>query len=160
MAAAAVAGGAAIASAALADPSPSPSTSASGAPTNPKGAPGRPLRGGFRGPGGPGLGVGPALHGEFVVAKPGGGYQTIDTQQGDVTAVSNSSITVKSADGFTRTYSVTDKTLVDAQRNGIGSVKVGDQVTISATVDGGTATATDIVDRSQVRAAHPRPSQT
>jgi hypothetical protein len=163
VAAAAVAGGVAIASEALADPSPSPSASASGsAEANPKAGPGRPggaFKGGPRGPGGAlGLGYGPALHGEFVVPKAGGGYQTIDTQQGEVTAVSSTSITVKSADGFSKTYSITDKTLVDAQRDGIGAVKVGDQVTIAATVDGGQATATDIADITQFRAAHPRPS--
>ncbi|MEI8408959.1 MULTISPECIES: hypothetical protein [unclassified Kribbella] len=47
---------------------------------------------------------GDALHGEFVTAKDGGGYETIATQKGEVTAVSTTSITVKSADGYSRTY--------------------------------------------------------
>ena len=53
-------------------------------------------------PGGFGFGFGGpfgAVHGQFVVPRSGGGYQTIDTQRGSVTAVSATSITVKSADG-------------------------------------------------------------
>jgi hypothetical protein len=101
-----------------------------------------------------------ALHGEFVIPKSGGGYQTEDTQRGAVTAVSTSSITVKSADGFTKTYRVTSSTLVDAQRDGIGSVKNGHQVSVFATVGGGTATATSIQDISLLQAGLPAPSGT
>jgi hypothetical protein len=115
---------------------------------------------GFGGFGGPGFGAGGALHGEYTTGKPGGGYQTIDVQQGQVTAVSNGSITVKSDDGFTKSYAVTASTLVDAQRDGIGSVKVGDKVSVQATVSGGTATATDISDRTAIQQAHPKPSAT
>lgn len=103
------------------------------------------------GPGfGPVFGPGPfgAVHGQFVVPKPGGGYQTVDTQRGAVTAVSTTSITVKSGDGFTKTYRVTASTIVDARRDGIGSIKTGQQVTVIATVSGSTATATSIVDIS------------
>jgi hypothetical protein len=87
-----------------------------------------------------------AIHGQFVAPKPGGGYQTIDTQRGTVTAVSTSSITVKSSDGFTKTYQVTSSTNVDAQRAGIGSVETGQTVSVLATVSGSSATATQIVD--------------
>jgi hypothetical protein len=130
-----------------ATPSPSPSTYWHGRP----GGPGAKVFGGF----GPGL-FG-ALHGEFVVPRSGGGYQTEDTQRGSVTAVSNSSITVKSADGFTKTYRVTSSTLVDAQRDGIASIKDGHQVLLVATVSGGTATATSIQDLSLLQAGHPGP---
>ena len=130
--------------------SPSPSASRSG-----YGAPGHRFFGGFGG--GFGAGVAGALHGQFVVPRSGGGYQTEDTQRGSVTAVSTSSITVKSADGFTKTYQVTSSTIVDAQRDGIGSVKDGHQVSVLATVSGGTATATDIQDLSLLRAGNPGP---
>jgi hypothetical protein len=90
-----------------------------------------------------------------VVAKPGGGDQTIDVQNGQVTAVSNTSITLKSSDGFTMSYAVASSTLVDAQRGGIGSVKVGNQASVLATVSGHTATATAIVDRTLVQQAWP-----
>ena len=74
-----------------------------------------------------------------------------------VTAVSTASITVKNADGFTKTYQVTSSTLVDAQRDGIGSVRDGHQVSVLAAVSGGTATATHIEDLSLLPAGHPGP---
>jgi hypothetical protein len=86
------------------------------------------------------------VHGQFVVAKPGGGYQTVDVQDGQVTAVSATSITLKSSDGFTKTYVVTSSTTVDAQRDGIGSVKVGNQASVVASVSGSTVSATNIAD--------------
>jgi hypothetical protein len=95
-----------------------------------------------------------AVHGQFVVPKSGGGYQTVDTQRGSVTAVSATSITVKSADGFTKTYRVVSSTNVDAQRDGIGSVKAGHQVAVTATVSGGTATAVSILDFNLLPAMH------
>jgi hypothetical protein len=110
-----------------------------------------PFRGfGFPGglPGGIGFpfGVGGAVHGQLVVPKSGGGYQTVDVQRGKVTAVSSTSLTVKSADGFSATYAVSSSTIVDAQRDGIGSVKDGNQVYVTATVSGSTATATSVSD--------------
>jgi hypothetical protein len=95
-----------------------------------------------------------AVHGQFVVPKPGGGYQTVDTQRGSVTAVSATSITVKSADGFTKTYQVVGSTNVDAKRDGIGSVKTGHQVAVTATVSGGTATAVSVLDFNLLPAMH------
>jgi hypothetical protein len=87
-----------------------------------------------------------AVHGQFVVPKSGGGYQTVDTQRGSVTAVSATSITVKSADGFTKTYQVVSSTNVDAERDGIGSVKTGHHVAVTATVSAGTATTVSVLD--------------
>jgi hypothetical protein len=151
-----VGGAVAVASVALAapsqPPSPSPSVSVSaGVHPGP--------RGGMRGPAGPlAFGPGRVLHGEYVVPKPGGGYQTVDVQDGAVTAVSSTSITVKSDDGFSKTYTVSDKSLVTADRDGIAAVKVGDRVSVQATVNGGTATITAIRDLSQIQAAHPKKS--
>lgn len=109
------------------------------------------------GPGfGWGLGLGGdlfgAIHGQFVVPKAGGGYQTVDVQRGSVTAVSTTSITVKSSDGFTKTYRVTSSTIVAAQREGIASVKSGQQVMVVATVSGSTATAVSVIDLSALPA--------
>ena len=134
-------------SAAAATPAPTP------VPSGPPGQPGP----GFHRFGGPGFGFGGlfgALHGQLVVAKPGGGYQTVDVQTGQVTAVSATSITLKSADGFTKSYVVTSSTLVDAQRDGIGSVKVGNQATTLATVSGSTATAISINDLTLLQQGH------
>jgi hypothetical protein len=131
-------------------PSSSPSTSAPAAPAGPRG-PGGP-RGGFGRFGGPGIG-GDVLHGEYVVPKNGGGYETLDTQSGKVTDVSSTGITVQSDDGFTKTYVVTDTTVVNSQRDGIGSVAKDDNVRVTATVSGSTATAVDVTDISKVSAS-------
>jgi hypothetical protein len=98
------------------------------------------------GPGGFPFGIGGALHGSFVTGKSGGGYQTVDVQRGKVTAVSSSSLTVKSADGFSATYAIGGSTIIDAQRDGIGSVKSGNQVYVTATVSGSKTTATNVSD--------------
>ncbi|MFF1819392.1 hypothetical protein ACFVWG_18990 [Kribbella sp. NPDC058245] len=133
-----------------ADPTPSPSAS----PSTP-GQPADPGKGPGRGAGGPGkfLGQGGALHGEFVVPKDGGGYQTVATQRGQVTAVSKDSITVKSEDGFSRTYTLTEDTLVNAARDGIDDVKTGNTVNVSAVVADGKATASSVDDGTVRQAA-------
>jgi hypothetical protein len=92
-------------------------------------------------------GFGGGIHGQFTVPAPGGGYETILTQRGTVTDVSASSITVKSEDGFTHTYSVDNNTLVAAGNNGIADVSKGDTVRVLAV---GNA-AKEIVDRTKVQ---------
>jgi hypothetical protein len=114
------------------------------------GAPG-PFGPGFGGPGLLGGGLLGAVHGTVVVPKPGGGYQTVAFQNGKVTAVSSTSITLHSADGYTHTYVVTSSTLVNAQRDGVGSIKTGNQVAVDATVSGSTDTAVRILDLSQLQ---------
>jgi hypothetical protein len=119
----------------------------------PKGAFGRihgsvPFGPAFAGPGPLGGGLFGAVHGTVVVPKPGGGYQTVAFQNGKVTAVSSTSITLRSADGYSHSYQVTSSTMVNAQRDGIGSIKAGNQVMVDATVSGGTATAVRVVDLS------------
>jgi hypothetical protein len=66
------------------------------------------------GPGGPG-GLGAAdsgssadtaLHAEFVVSDHDGGYTTMVSQTGTVTAIDAASVTVRSADGYVQTYVV------------------------------------------------------
>jgi len=104
----------------------------------------------FGGPGALG-GLFGAVHGTVVVPKPGGGYQTVAFQNGKVTAVSSTSITLRSADGYSRSYQVTSSTLVNAQRDGIGSIKAGQQVIATATVSGSGATATRIIDVSLIQ---------
>ena len=99
---------------------------------------------------------GDVLHGTYTVQTGNGKYQTYDTQLGKASRVSSSSITLTSADGFTHTYVVTSSTIVDAQRDGIGSVASGDQIRLVATVSGSTATATAIVDTTKVGAELPK----
>ena len=150
-------------------PAPTPSPSASVPPgyaapggAGAQGMPGRPdgerPMGGWGGHGGAGLGMGRGMgiHGSFVVPKQGGGYQTVDGQVGTVTGVSSTSITVRSADGFTQSYTVDATTMVNAQRDGIAAVKAGDEVGVVAIESGSGRTAVQIVDRTQLRAAHQR----
>jgi hypothetical protein len=99
-----------------------------------------------------GVGGGDAIHGSFVTAKQGGGFQTVDTQRGTVTGVSTTSITVRSADGFTATYTVDPGTLVHAQRDGIASVTTGDEVGVTAIESGSDKKAVSIVDTTQLGA--------
>jgi len=88
-----------------------------------------------------------------VLPKHGGGTVTVQIQNGKVASVSQSSITLKSTDGYTRTYAVTGSTIVDAQRDGIGSVKSGNQVWIVGVVNGGSVTAVRVRDESLLKAA-------
>jgi hypothetical protein len=131
-----------------------PTTSApsSSTPAPPKGE-------GHRGPGGrfgPFGGVGgDVVHGEFVVPKDNG-FETLDVQTGKVTDVSSSSITVVSDDNFSKTYTVTADTLVNSARDGIGSIKTGNTVRITATVSGSTATAVAIVDVTTIQNERPK----
>lgn len=102
---------------------------------------------GFGGPGGPppdGQGGaaetrGPALHGEFVVPAGRGGFTTLVIQTGAVTAVSPTSVTVRSADGFSQQY------VLDA---GLRAPAVDEQVTIRAVREGqdGTVRITQLLD--------------
>ena len=113
--------------------------------------------GGFGGPGGgrfpgqgqqgmPGGGFGggmtalrEALHGDFVVSNGSGGYTTERLQTGDVTALSATSVTLTSKDGYKQTYTL------DGSTQKTGDVKQGDtNVTVVAKVEGQTATATSL----------------
>ncbi|HEX8001101.1 MAG TPA: hypothetical protein VF519_00230 [Mycobacteriales bacterium] len=132
-------------------PTPSPSGgTAQRAPLAKGGRPGGP--GGHHGRGGMGMGI----HGEFVVPNPDGGYRTIATQKGEVTAVSATSLTVKSADGYSRTYAVDDGTLVNAGNDGIADVKTGDDVHVMAVVTDGKAAAVDVRDVTNIEASRER----
>ena len=91
---------------------------------------------------------GRALHGEFVVPDRDGGFRTLVSQRGEATEVSASEITVRSEDGFTTTYAVTEDTLVNAARDGIETIEKGSEVHVVAAKDGDAATALRIGDRS------------
>jgi hypothetical protein len=98
------------------------------------------LGGGFGGRGG---GAGVALHGTSVVSDGNGGYSTELTQTGTVSAVSGSAITVKSEDGYSKSYAITSSTSVDNGSDQIGSVVAGHTVRIVADAK---ANATAITD--------------
>jgi hypothetical protein len=83
-----------------------------------------------------------AVHGEFVVRENNGGYTTVLTQTGVLTAASGTSITAKSADGFTQTYTIAPDSRAAKQ------LAVNDTVTIRGTLANGTATATMVAEAS------------
>lgn len=144
-------------------PSPSPSQSAPGkdaAPGQHLKAPGH-MKGQRMQP----------LHGEGVVKKPDGTFQTILEQRGTVESVSDTAITVRSEDGYSQTYTVNGDTrilVIPAPAGGSGStggsgatgddgrrlkptdgtiadIAAGDTVRIAGVRDGGKAAATRIV---------------
>jgi hypothetical protein len=88
------------------------------------------------------------LHGEMVV-KAKGGTKTVDFQRGTVTAIDDKSVTVKSADGFSLTWAFGNLMKVTEHRNAVqpSAVKVGAEIGLIGTKDGGTATARRIVIR-------------
>jgi hypothetical protein len=78
------------------------------------------------------------------VQGPNGTRITVARQVGEVSAVSPTSITVRSPDGYQRSYVVNDQTRVDTLTGAVTDLDVGQGVVVSATVDGSTATATRI----------------
>ncbi|HEX9968706.1 MAG TPA: hypothetical protein VGB03_01100 [Acidimicrobiales bacterium] len=140
-------------------PASDPPAAATQAPAAKAGPRGEGVRGGPDGGGKHGGPGGHALHGEFVVPDGNGGYRTMQVQNGTVTAVSNSSITVKSADGFTKAYVVDEETRVNAGRDGIADVAEGDTVHVDAVVDGTASKARHIHERPERPAKREQPQR-
>lgn len=86
-------------------------------------------------------------HGEFT-ARSKNGAQVLDVQRGTATAVDGQSLTVKSADGFSDTYTVDPQTKVrkDRKSSTIDQVAINDRVTVFAQKNGGTGVAKRIAD--------------
>jgi hypothetical protein len=72
----------------------------------------------------------------------------VDVQRGQVTAVSPNSVTVRSVDGYTATYTVNPQTKVRKNKAAaaIDAVQTGDRIGVLATKAGSNDTATRIVD--------------
>ena len=68
-------------------------------------------------------------------------------QTGEITAVSATSITAKSADGYTQTYVINSSTQVDEGSEQVSDLKSGATVTIIAKLSGDTGTATSVSDQ-------------
>ncbi len=87
-------------------------------------------------------------HGELVVQTKDGD-KTVDVQRGTVTAVSGTSVTVKSADGFTQTWAFGDPLRVfqHKAKADASAVKTGMEVGIAGVKNGSTVTANLIVIR-------------
>ena len=84
-----------------------------------------------------------SLHGEYVVSNGTGGFNTMISQTGRVTAISPTSVTARSDDGYSQTY-----VIAAVGVTAIPPFAVGDQVTIEATRTGQTATVTAIGEPS------------
>lgn len=82
-------------------------------------------QGGMRGFG---LGTGTTTHGEF--------------QTGEVTAISDTSVEVKSTDGYTKTYVIDADTVAEG-------VEKGDTVTVIASTEDGKSVASSVVEPGQ-----------
>lgn len=144
-----IAGAGATAVYAASDSSDSGSTSAQGGPG---GGTGGPPDGG---PGGMGGGMGAlseALHGEYVVSDGDGGYTTELLQNGEVTAISDTSVTVESEDGYTKTYTIDADTATGNDSADLSDIATGDDVTVTADESG---TAATLVEAGQPDQAPP-----
>jgi hypothetical protein len=86
------------------------------------------------------------LHGEVVVQTEEG-TKTVLVQRGEVTAIDDNGITVKSTDGFSLSWSYGDKLRVIERRATVQAddLAVGDQVGVAGTKDGDAASARLIV---------------
>jgi hypothetical protein len=123
------------------DPAPSPSTKAPGARASR--APGAHAGAGRR------LLRKNMLHGEVVVQTKDG-TKTVDVQRGTVTAIDDKTVTVKSTDGFTLTWTFGNPIRVVERRTTVqpSAVKVGTEIGVAGTKDGATTTARLIMLRS------------
>lgn len=87
-----------------------------------------------------------ALHGEVVVQTEKG-TRTLVAQRGEVTAITATTVTVKSTDGYTLTWTFADKLNVFEHRTQLKAedIKIGTQVGVAGYKDGDTPTARVIV---------------
>ncbi|SBT52927.1 hypothetical protein [Micromonospora narathiwatensis] len=87
------------------------------------------------------------LHGEVVVQTRDGGTKTVVVQRGQVTAVDDREMTVKSTDGFTMTWTFDDKLRVVERRRTVRSsdIRAGTTVGVAGAKDGDNGVARLIV---------------
>ncbi|HEY0699901.1 MAG TPA: hypothetical protein VGD43_19085 [Micromonospora sp.] len=78
------------------------------------------------------------LHGEVVVQTKDGGTKTIAVQRGTVTAIDDRSMTVKSSDGFTMTWTFGENLRVVERRTTVQpeAVKVGTEIGVAGAKEG------------------------
>ncbi|MEU7796124.1 hypothetical protein AB0B11_22110 [Micromonospora tulbaghiae] len=87
------------------------------------------------------------LHGEAVVKTRDGGTKTVAVQRGEVTAIDDRSMTVRSTDGFTVTWTFGEKLRVVERRTTIRStdIKIGTTVGVAGAKDGDRSVARLVV---------------
>ena len=103
----------------------------------------------------------PGEHVEFSKDTKHGTVQ-IDLQRGVVTAVDGSSVTVKSTDGYTQSYTLTPKTHVrkDKQKSQDSAVAVGDRIGIAALAHHTPLDARWVRDHGPAPVPSPQPTPT
>jgi hypothetical protein len=87
------------------------------------------------------------LHGEAVVQTKDGKTITVLVQRGVVTALDDKSVTVKSSDGYTMTWTFAENMRVVEKRTSIkpGEIKVGSELALAGAKEGDSAQARLIV---------------
>jgi hypothetical protein len=93
--------------------------------------------------------LGRVSHGELTLG--GKNQRVVDVQRGQVQSISATSVSVKSDDGFTATYTIDSKTKIrkGGKASAVGDVHNGDTVVIVATKANGADTANRIGDRTK-----------
>ncbi len=95
------------------------------------------------------FGAGPhaAVHGEATI-RTKDGFEVVDGQRGEVTAISPTSIAVRSDDGYAETYVINGDTRfrVDQKAAKVTDIHQGDTVQVGAKAAGGTRTAVLIAE--------------
>lgn len=78
------------------------------------------------------------LHGEAVVKTKDGATKHVVVQRGEITAITDTSVTVKSSDGFTMTWTIADNLRVIERRSTVqpSALAVGTQIGIAGAKDG------------------------
>ncbi|MBA3743604.1 hypothetical protein [Sporichthya sp.] len=89
-------------------------------------------------------------HGEATVKTRTGEYRSVLVQRGAITAVDPDSMTLRSADGFVATWTLTDATRVRSERRSgdLADLTVGDTVGVAGTGSGNEGTAKVVRDKS------------
>lgn len=108
-----------------------------------------------QGMGGPG-GYGRAGGGLVIMGGPFGDTQHGEFQNGEVTEVGDTSITVQSKDGFSETYKVDDDTKVNGGAGDLDDIEKGDVVTVVATEDADGGATADSIMKGDVQRGGPQ----
>jgi hypothetical protein len=106
------------------------------------------------GPGGLGMGTGglnAAIHSEYVVLQ-NGSYATMAGQLGTVTDISASSMTVKSEDGFTRSYAIGSDVVVEEGMRQRGSGTSGTTLSLADVKSGSSVRVTALKESDKYTA--------
>ena len=96
----------------------------------------------------------PGEHGEFT--GQGKAHRTIDFQRGTVTSVSSTSMTVRSADGFSATYTFGPKIKVEKQKQpgSTSSIQTNDRIFVAAVKETDGLRAVRVRDHGNTPAEH------